>query len=127
MLSTNVIPNYGSKSPSMEEFNELNQKLDSELLRLAGDIAANQDAAEELGIHNAVMQQQLTELDTALSSKVNAEEFNQALEDMANQESPAFTGIPTVNGNMIYHTGNITISNIAPTTALPENHIHHVY
>lgn len=37
------------------------------------------------------------------------------------------TGTPTINGHMVYHTGNITASDSAPTDILPEGSQHQVY
>lgn len=43
------------------------------------------------------------------------------------KDNPDMTGRPTINSNMTYHTGNIIVSNVKPTEAMPEGYIYQVY
>jgi hypothetical protein len=65
---------------------------------------------------------------SSVRSKINAMKTSlDALSGGAPLDSPAFTGNPTINGYMPYHTGNITVSTSAPVGTLTEGYIHMVY
>lgn len=55
---------------------------------------------------------------SAIQSQLNAK---------ASLTSPALSGTPTIGGYIVYHTGNITVSTVAPGYSLAEGSQHQVY
>ena len=64
---------------------------------------------------------------TSTTSALSANQGKALNDNKAPLDSPNFTGTPTVSTNMIYHTGNVTISTTAPVSALTEGYQHQVY
>lgn len=53
--------------------------------------------------------------------------FVDGLDGKAPLASPTFSGTPKVGTDLMYHTGNVTISTTAPVSLLTEGHIHMTY
>lgn len=62
---------------------------------------------------------------TAINAETTARTNADALK--ANIASPNLTGTPTISSNIIYHAGNITVSTVAPSSALANGYQHQVY
>ena len=64
---------------------------------------------------------------TSSTSALSANQGKVLNDDKAPKASPVFSGTPKVGTALMYHTGNVTISTVAPSSALAEGAIHMVY
>jgi len=127
--------NYGMTKPAATEYYDVaiqnaNMDIIDEEMKANADAIA--ETVSDISAFNTSLSAEITartNADSTLQTNINNEATARTNADAlkANIASPNLTGTPTIATNIIYHAGNITVSTVAPSSALAEGCQHQVY